>query len=224
MIVRDIMTKDVVTVAPTAALKAAAAMMLEHGISGVPVVDASGLVGVLSETDILFKERVHPERRRLLGRLLHDPNAPAAVKLDAQLVADAMTAPAVTIASGRPVSDAATTLLELGIDRLPVVDSGRLVGIVTRSDLVRAFIRSDEAIADEIRDDVVVRKAWGLTERNHRVRHAWRGGARGPRRFRAGREDTRLADTACSRGRRRPIAAELAGADAGMRKPQWPNT
>lgn len=160
MIVRDIMTKDVVTVAPTAALKAAAAMMLEHGISGVPVVDASGLVGVLSETDILFKERVHPERRRLLGRLLHDPNAPAAVKLDAQLVADAMTAPAVTIASGQPVSDAATTLLELGIDRLPVVDSGQLVGIVTRSDLVRAFIRSDEAIADEIRDDVVVRKAW----------------------------------------------------------------
>jgi CBS domain-containing protein len=160
MVVRDIMTKDVVTVAPSEALKTAAAKMLEHGISGVPVVDASGLAGVLSETDILFKERVHPERRRLLDRLLRDPNAPPAVKLDARLVEEAMTAPAVTIAPGRPVSDAATTLLELGIDRLPVVDGGRLVGIVTRSDLVRAFIRSDESIADEIRDDVVVRKAW----------------------------------------------------------------
>jgi CBS domain-containing protein len=160
MIVRDVMTKDVVTVAPAAALKTAAATMLAHGISGLPVVDARGVVGVLSETDVLFKERLRRDCQGLLDRVFRDPNAPPAVKLDARLVADAMTAPAVTIASGRPVSDAATTLLEHGIDRLPVVDSGRLVGIVTRSDLVRAFIRSDEAIADDIRNDVVVRKAW----------------------------------------------------------------
>lgn len=160
MTVGDVMTNEVVTVTPDTDLKAAAALLLERGISGMPVVDGQGVVGVLSETDVLFKERASNEQRRLLDRILRDPDTPPTTKLDARLVADAMTSPAVTIDARRPVSEAATTLLEAGIDRLPVVVDGLLVGIVTRTDLVRVFVRSDEAIADEIRDDVVIRKAW----------------------------------------------------------------
>jgi CBS domain-containing protein len=58
------------------------------------------------------------------------------------------------------VEDGATLMLDLGIDRLPVVDSGRLVGIVTRTDLVRAFTRSDDVIADEIREQGLLKRFW----------------------------------------------------------------
>jgi CBS-domain-containing membrane protein len=71
-----------------------------------------------------------------------------------------MSTPAVTIPSGRSVEDAATLMLDLRIDRLPVVESGRLVGIVTRADLVRAFTRSDDVIAQEIRNEGLLRRFW----------------------------------------------------------------
>jgi osmotically-inducible protein OsmY len=71
-----------------------------------------------------------------------------------------MTTPAVTVPPQRTVADVADVLLDLGIDRLPVVEGDELVGIVTRSDLVRAFVRSDEEIAEEIRSRVVLGVAW----------------------------------------------------------------
>ena len=71
-----------------------------------------------------------------------------------------MTMPAVTIPSGRTTQDAATLMLDLRIDRLPVVDSGRLVGIVTRTDLVRAFARSDDVLAQEIREEGLLKRYW----------------------------------------------------------------
>jgi len=72
-----------------------------------------------------------------------------------------MTAPARTIGPERPVVEAAKRMLEEAVNRFPVVDDdGALVGIVTRADLVRAFVRSDEAIAREIREDVVMKTLW----------------------------------------------------------------
>jgi CBS domain-containing protein len=71
-----------------------------------------------------------------------------------------MTTPAVTVASGRPVAHAAELMLDLSIDRLPVVDSGRLVGILTRADLVRALVRDDAEIERDIREDGIVRTFW----------------------------------------------------------------
>ena len=71
-----------------------------------------------------------------------------------------MTSPAVTITPRRSVADAAELMLEVGIDRLPVVDAGQLVGIVARADLVRAFTRGDEEIELEIRQDVLLAKLW----------------------------------------------------------------
>jgi CBS domain-containing protein len=160
MKVEDVMTAPVITVSPETPLKRAAALMLEHRISGVPVVADGRLVGVLSETDILFKERTSPQRQGLVDWVLHYGDDPPAAKLAARTARDAMTAPAVTVQPRRRVADAAALLLDIGIDRLPVVDGDQLVGIVTRSDLVRAFVRSDEQLEAEIRRDVVVGTAW----------------------------------------------------------------
>jgi len=72
-----------------------------------------------------------------------------------------MSAPALTIGPRRPVTEAATMMIEEGVNRLPVVDHNeRLMGIVTRADLVRAFVRPDEAIEREIREDVIHRILW----------------------------------------------------------------
>ena len=161
MKVSEVMTADVVTVTPEASLKQAAALMLERGISGLPVVEEDDLVvGVLSETDILYKEHTRPDRHGLVDLVMHYGEDPPEAKLDARLVRDAMTAPAVTVPPGRSVADAATMMLDLGLNRLPVVDVDQLVGIVTRSDLVRAFTRTDDEIAQEIRDEVILRTLW----------------------------------------------------------------
>ena len=77
-----------------------------------------------------------------------------------------MTAPPVTIRRARPVHEAAALMLDRGVNRLPVVDEhGRLVGIVTRADLVRAFARTDAEIEREIREDVLGRTMWAAPER-----------------------------------------------------------
>jgi CBS-domain-containing membrane protein len=76
-----------------------------------------------------------------------------------------MTAPAITAEADSPVAEAARTMVDLGVNRLPVVDDGALVGIVTRADLVRLYTRSDEEIAREIREDVAGRLLWIASER-----------------------------------------------------------
>jgi CBS domain-containing protein len=154
------MTKKVFTTTADIPLKAVARQMLEYGISGLPVVEGDRVLGVVSETDILFKEQSAPERKGVVDWLVHYAEDPPQAKLDARTAGEAMTAPAVTIAPARSVSDAASLMLELGIDRLPVVEGGRLAGIVTRADLVRAFTRTDDEIEREIREDGIVRRLW----------------------------------------------------------------
>jgi CBS domain-containing protein len=160
MKVSDVMTENVFTATPDTPLKVVATRMLEYGVSGMPVVDGDRLLGVISETDILFKERTAPDRKGVLDWLVHYGEDPPLAKLEARTAGEAMTTPAVTIASGRSVSDAAALMLELRIDRLPVVNGDRLVGIVTRTDLVRAFTRADKAIEREIREDGIVKRFW----------------------------------------------------------------
>jgi CBS domain-containing protein len=140
MKVSDVMTENVFTVTPDTPLSTAANRMLEFGVSGMPVVDDGRVVGVLSETDVLYKEREAPERHGLLDWIAHYPDDPPSGKLEAKTAGQAMTTPAVTIAPERHVADAAALMLELGIDRLPVVSGGLLAGIVTRTDIVRAFV------------------------------------------------------------------------------------
>jgi CBS domain-containing protein len=153
MKVMDIMSTDVVTVGPSTSLKDVARTLVQHGISGVPVVDDDGaVVGVVSEYDLLFKERGPVERGGILSWLLDDYGAEGRAKTEASTAADAMTSPAVTTVPSTPVSAAAARMLDQHVNRLPVVAGDRLVGIVTRADLVRAFVRSDEAIEADIRE------------------------------------------------------------------------
>lgn len=160
MKVSDVMTENVFTVTAKTPLKVVANRMLEYGVSGMPVVAGGRVLGVISETDILFKERTAPDRKGLVDWLVHYAEDPPPAKLIARTAGQAMTTPAVTIAPGRPVADAAALMLDLGIDRLPVVDSGGLVGIVTRADIVRAFARADDVIECEIREEGIVRRFW----------------------------------------------------------------
>jgi CBS domain-containing protein len=160
MKVSDVMTENVFTVAVDTPLKTVATRMLEYGVSGMPVVAGERVLGVISETDILFKERTVPDRKGVVDWLVHYAEDPPLAKLDARTAGEAMTTPAVTIASGRSVADAAALMLDLSIDRLPVVDAGRLVGIVTRTDLVRAFTRKDDEVAGEIRRGGMLQRLW----------------------------------------------------------------
>ena len=162
MNVRDLMTTEVLTVAPDTPLKDAAALLCEHGISGLPVCDQEGRVlGIVSEEDILFKQQgTCDPRGGALSWLVDGSRPQASVKASARTAGEAMTAPAVTITPERPAAAAARMMLDHGVHRLPVVRDGELVGIVTRADLVRAFTRSDADIALEIREEVLRRALW----------------------------------------------------------------
>jgi CBS domain-containing protein len=148
------MTRDVVSVRPNTSLKEVASLLIEHGIGGVPVTDDDGAVlGVVSESDFVLKELgaafVHRSR---LARLLGQPDAVAS-KVAATTAGEAMTAPAITI-DGRIsfVREAAILMSEHGVNRLPVTESGRLVGIITRGDVVRAYAQSDRVLESKVRD------------------------------------------------------------------------
>ena len=159
MRVRDVMTHDVATVAPDTDLRDLAALLVERRISGVPVVENGRVLGVVSERDILFKERPSEGLSRgVLARLMDEGDL--TLKIDARTAREAMTSPPLTIGPSRGVAEAAATMLDENVSRLPVVDHGRLVGIVTQHDLVRAFARSDDEIRREINTDPLVRSCW----------------------------------------------------------------
>ncbi|HEY7691596.1 MAG TPA: CBS domain-containing protein [Gaiellaceae bacterium] len=163
MKVHELMTTEVITVHRGTALKDAARILTESGISGLPVVDAAGRpIGVISEGDIVHLETGEGsnEQRAVDARVERQVSATS--------VGDSMSSPAVTIAPDRQVTEAARTMIDQAINRLPVVDeTGQLVGVLTRADLVRAFVRSDDEIADEIHSDVLHRRLWLEPDRVH---------------------------------------------------------
>ena len=161
MLVREVMTTDVLTVEASTPLKSAAQLLARRGISGVPVVDADGaVVGVLSEADILVQERGPSLHTPGLLSFVFDHDAAWRDKIGAHTVGEAMSKPAISVAPHVSVSEAATRMLDQQVNRLPVIKNGRLVGIVTRADLVRAFVRTNEEIEREIREEVFGRALW----------------------------------------------------------------
>jgi CBS domain-containing protein len=160
MKVQDIMTREVVTIGPETELRDVARVLLDKGISGVPVCGAQReLLGIVSEGDILVKEGGPRDDGGLLLRLLGADDT-SAQKARALTARDAMTTPVETISPYASVAEAARCMSDRGIKRLPVVRDGELVGIVSRTDLVRAFVRSDEEIAQEIKGDLLRRTLW----------------------------------------------------------------
>jgi CBS domain-containing protein len=156
-LVKDLMTTQVVTVGPATPFKELVARLAEHRVSALPVVDDAGRVlGVVSEADLLLKEEfpdpdadvplIWTKRRRAE----HDKAAAAVAR-------DLMTVAVVSIAPDATVAEAARRLHTANVKRLPVVDrQGRLLGIISRSDLLKVFNRPDGAIRQEIIDDVIV--------------------------------------------------------------------
>jgi len=173
MTVRDVMTTSVISVNEDTPLKDVARLLVEHGISGLPVRDEAGrVVGVVSEADFLMKETgpdALPHRR--LARLLGDSRTTRTwrSKIEATTAQEAMTAPAITIGPGETIAEAARAMTTHKVNRLVVVDGDRLLGIVSRADLVRAYIRSDEELVETIRQDVLLRVLW-LDPASFRVR------------------------------------------------------
>jgi CBS domain-containing protein len=163
MRVQDVMTRSVISVGPDAPLREIAALLGERRISGVPVVDDQGaLLGVVSEADFLVEVQGGSGVRasalaRLFGRT---GEAELGERHFARSARELMTTPVMTIAPNALIADAAALMTRERVNRLPVVEDGRLVGIVTRADLVRSYVRSDEQLADAIRDDVLLRTLW----------------------------------------------------------------
>ena len=156
MKVRDVMSTDVAVTAPDASLRDVLELLTARKVSGLPVVDDDGhVLGVVSQADILATTASRPVTSEIGDMLL----AKATAKPDtiARTAGEAMSSPAQVIDESCPVTQAAAKMLDHGVKRLPVVRAGELVGIVTRSDLLRGFTRSDEEIAREIREDVLGR-------------------------------------------------------------------
>jgi CBS domain-containing protein len=141
--VRDIMTTGVVAVRPDTSCRELAVMFREHRVSGFPVTADDGtVVGVVSESDLVALAAGRHHR---------------GYRADRQATAgDLMTRPAATIGPDDPVRTAARRMQSHRVQRLPVIDRhGRLAGIVSRSDVLSVFRRSDEEIRREITQDVI---------------------------------------------------------------------
>jgi CBS domain-containing protein len=140
------MTRDVVTVGPNTSAKYAGEVMAERGFAALPVVDDDlRLVGIVAEADVL-RDRF-PADPRLHAR--RDQAAPAA--LPALLVHGVMTSAVRTVEVGDDLADIARLFVDDRLRSVPVLDAGRLAGIVSRRDLLRALVRPD----GEIRSDVL---------------------------------------------------------------------
>ena len=156
MRVKDVMATEVVTVGPREGIKRAARKMVESGVSGLPVVDEGRLVGMITESDFLEQEADKRDQRnhRLLDAVLGNRRHRSL----GDTVYEAMTPKPVTISPEARLAQAAHIMKHRKIKSLPVVDEGdRLTGIVSRADILQAFVRSDEDIEHQIRDDIARR-------------------------------------------------------------------
>jgi len=152
--VRDVMTTDVVSVDRITPYKEIVRLLAEHKISAVPVlIMGRHVAGVVSEADLLAEED-QAARRARAGQAGHVPWRHRASTRGLRLKAeDLMSKPAITIHPDAPIPRAAALMHAHRIKRLPVVDpDGKLIGIVSRRDLLSVFLRPDSQIADEVRE------------------------------------------------------------------------
>lgn len=144
MKVTEIMSQPVITVTPETGIKTAAELLVEHGISALPVVDSTGgLVGIVSEADLILIE-ARPDPRSQAT-----PLAPTAGKTP-RTVAEVMTRDVVVVNTQSEVAEAARAMLNSDVKRVPVMSRRRVVGIVSRRDLVKIIARTDKEIEGEV--------------------------------------------------------------------------
>jgi CBS domain-containing protein len=153
---RELMSTPVITIRPEASLKDLAEVMVAHGISGLPVVDRGGtLLGIVSESDVMEKieggiasetEAGFPRLLTVLTKALD-----GAPKTTARTAADLMTARVVSAGPDATVQELVHLMITYDVNRIPIVEAGRVVGIVTRADIVRVLARPDAAIETDLR-------------------------------------------------------------------------
>ncbi|MFF3448311.1 CBS domain-containing protein [Streptomyces sp. NPDC002667] len=164
--VGSVMTADVVRAEYGTPFKEVARLLADHRISGLPVVDEDDkVIGVLSETDLMVHQATvpypyEPKHRVRLAELTPGAKRRTA-KGTARTAGGLMTTPPVTVHADDTIAQAARVMAQRHVERLPVLDEeDRLVGIVSRRDLLRVFLRPDQEIRDEVIEDVLVRTLW----------------------------------------------------------------
>lgn len=157
--VKDVMTTHVVAVRKAACFKDMVVNLREHRVSAFPVLDDEDrVVGVVSEADLLAKEALNADSPgRVAGLLHHGSHSRQLAKAAGETAADLMSRPPVTIGPNDPVTQAARLMYAKKVKRLPVVDEeGRLIGIVSRSDVLSVYSRPDSDIRHEILEGVLL--------------------------------------------------------------------
>ncbi len=199
---KDLMTTDVITVSADATVSHVAQLLLRHRISAVPVVDAKGkLIGIVSEGDLMRRAETGTEPHRSWWlNLLARPEEIASdyVRSHAKRVGDLMTRKVVSVGEDEPVSRIAALLEEKRIKRVPVVKDGRLVGIVSRADLLHGIATANlerisqpdedirRTLISRMRDEAGVRDWLVNVTVSDGVVHFW-GGVRSEEERRAAR-------------------------------------
>lgn len=157
----DIMTREVVTVRDDTPVRDIVTILLSRAISGVPVVDASGaVVGLVSEGDLLRRAEIGTQKQRGAWRAFFTGTATLAddyVRSHGEVARDIMTRGVVSIDPDSSLGDIADMMEERHVKRLPVLADGKLVGIVSRSNLLRALASSPPAPQGAMADDASIR-------------------------------------------------------------------
>ncbi|MEU2429361.1 CBS domain-containing protein [Streptomyces sp. NPDC007861] len=151
----SLMVDDVVSVIPETSFKEVAKLLAVHGISGLPVVDTDDKVlGVISESDLVL-------RQAGVGAETEPVRSSADATAQAMRARELMSHPAITVQADSTIAAAARRMAEHRVERLPVVDEDdRLVGIVTRRDLLQVFLRPDPDIRREVVDEILEQTLW----------------------------------------------------------------
>lgn len=154
--VRDVMTPQVITVTPDSSWKDAVRLVEQARVHALPVVEDGRVVGIVAQSDLLLKEEMltGPLTMRAMPRQRRRDK----IRARAMTVRQMMSKPVITIEPDAQLGTAARLLHRRRIGRLPVLDAGELVGIVTRSDLLRVFLREDAEIRGEV-DEVLANLA-----------------------------------------------------------------
>ena len=150
---RRIMSTTLFTVERTTPVREVIRLLIDQRISAVPVVDGGRVVGIISEGDLILRERAYRQRGGMafLAQQLfedHEKQALEYRKAHGLVAEDVMTSPAITVLPGTPVEEIAHMMAERQIKRFPVVEDGRLVGIVSRGDVLRAAYERELALEE----------------------------------------------------------------------------
>lgn len=160
MRVEEIMTKDVITVSPKTPIHEAAELMIDHGVSGLPVVDDAGsVVGIVSEGDLILREK--PRERAPWWRLFFGDAERLAreyQKAHGMTVGEVMTRSLIAVSPDFPIESAALILDQHRIRRVPVVAEGQLLGILSRGDLIKALAKAPAHAGGPPSDERLVRE------------------------------------------------------------------